>query len=138
MDLPTEERRRQLIMVTAYIFQAAGLATQIYASPNYFRQEYHTSSLTGAEWVDELLFGHYNRIWTELGLRAHVFLALVEELQVIGGIRPSQNGVGVNEQVAIFLYMCVTGLSVRHVGERFQRSNETISRYVFTIIQCCD
>ncbi|KAJ3738765.1 hypothetical protein EV360DRAFT_21138, partial [Lentinula raphanica] len=24
---------------------------------------------------------------------------------------------------------CVTGLSVRHLGERFQRSNETISRY---------
>jgi hypothetical protein len=26
--------------------------------------------------------------------------------------------------------MCVTGLSVHHVGERFQRSNETISKYV--------
>ncbi|KIJ63750.1 hypothetical protein HYDPIDRAFT_54704, partial [Hydnomerulius pinastri MD-312] len=24
---------------------------------------------------------------------------------------------------------CVTGLSFRHVGERFQRSNDTISRY---------
>ncbi|KAF9526835.1 hypothetical protein CPB83DRAFT_738929, partial [Crepidotus variabilis] len=25
--------------------------------------------------------------------------------------------------------MCVTGLSVQHVGEQFQRSNETISHY---------
>ncbi|KAF9235881.1 hypothetical protein BU15DRAFT_27613, partial [Melanogaster broomeanus] len=25
--------------------------------------------------------------------------------------------------------MSVTGLTIRHVGERFQRSNETISRY---------
>ncbi|KAI0706335.1 hypothetical protein C8Q76DRAFT_591549, partial [Earliella scabrosa] len=25
--------------------------------------------------------------------------------------------------------MCVTGLSVRHVGERFQRSNDTIAKY---------
>ncbi|KAF8877641.1 hypothetical protein BD779DRAFT_1391979, partial [Infundibulicybe gibba] len=24
---------------------------------------------------------------------------------------------------------CVTGLSIRHVGERFQHSNETISKY---------
>ncbi|KAE9408351.1 hypothetical protein BT96DRAFT_755271, partial [Gymnopus androsaceus JB14] len=24
---------------------------------------------------------------------------------------------------------CVTGLSVRHVGERFQRSNDTIAKY---------
>jgi hypothetical protein len=34
------------------------------------------------------------------------------------------------EQLAIFLYACVTGLSVRHLGERFQRSNDTISKYV--------
>ncbi|KAK0440669.1 uncharacterized protein EV420DRAFT_1249896, partial [Desarmillaria tabescens] len=38
------------------------------------------------------------------------------------------------EQVAIFLYMCVTGLSVRHVGERFQRSNETIAKYFKLIV----
>ncbi|KAJ7081525.1 hypothetical protein C8R44DRAFT_527075, partial [Mycena epipterygia] len=37
--------------------------------------------------------------------------------------------VTLEEQVAIFLYTCVTGLSIRHVGERFQRSNETISKY---------
>ncbi|KAJ7050996.1 hypothetical protein C8F01DRAFT_939060, partial [Mycena amicta] len=37
--------------------------------------------------------------------------------------------VSLEEKLAIFLYTCVTGLSVRHVGERFQRSNETISRY---------
>ncbi|KAK0235161.1 hypothetical protein EDD85DRAFT_741641, partial [Armillaria nabsnona] len=30
--------------------------------------------------------------------------------------------------------MCVTGLSVHHVGERFQHSNETISRYFKTIL----
>ncbi|KAJ3727452.1 hypothetical protein C8R42DRAFT_550407, partial [Lentinula raphanica] len=29
---------------------------------------------------------------------------------------------------------CVTGLSVRHVGERFQRSNETISKYFREIL----
>ncbi|KAJ6457748.1 hypothetical protein C8R47DRAFT_920300, partial [Mycena vitilis] len=29
---------------------------------------------------------------------------------------------------------CVTGLSIRHVGERFQRSNETISKYFRRIL----
>ncbi|TFK16779.1 hypothetical protein FA15DRAFT_606434, partial [Coprinopsis marcescibilis] len=44
--------------------------------------------------------------------------------------------VSVKEQAAIFLYMCVTGLSVWHVGERFQRSNETVSRQVlFPFVQ---
>jgi hypothetical protein len=32
------------------------------------------------------------------------------------------------EQLAIFLYTSVTGLSIRHVGERFQRANGTISK----------
>ncbi|KAH7903665.1 hypothetical protein BJ138DRAFT_971427, partial [Hygrophoropsis aurantiaca] len=33
------------------------------------------------------------------------------------------------EQLAIFLYTCVTGLSTRHVGERFQHSSSTIAKY---------
>ncbi|KAF8585089.1 hypothetical protein K439DRAFT_1344279, partial [Ramaria rubella] len=37
------------------------------------------------------------------------------------------------EQLAIFLYTCVMGLSVGHVGECFQWSNNTISKY-FTLI----
>ena len=36
----------------------------------------------------------------------------------------------VEEQLAIFLYTSVTGLSLRHVSERFQRANETTSWYV--------
>ncbi|KAF8164400.1 hypothetical protein BJ912DRAFT_801121, partial [Pholiota molesta] len=29
---------------------------------------------------------------------------------------------------------CVTGLSIRHVGERFQRSNETVSKYFRAVL----
>ncbi|KIK73911.1 hypothetical protein PAXRUDRAFT_89205, partial [Paxillus rubicundulus Ve08.2h10] len=35
----------------------------------------------------------------------------------------------VEEQLGIFMYTCVTGLSSRHVGERFQRSPDTVMRY---------
>ena len=38
--------------------------------------------------------------------------------------------VSLEEQLAIFLYTSVTGLTTRHVGERFQRSNATISKWV--------
>ncbi|KAF9219217.1 hypothetical protein BS17DRAFT_718269 [Gyrodon lividus] len=34
----------------------------------------------------------------------------------------SCNGVSVQEQLGIFLYTCVTGLTSCHVGERFQCS----------------
>jgi len=34
----------------------------------------------------------------------------------------------------LFFYMCVTGLTTRHVGEHFQRLNDTISWYVEFLI----
>ena len=120
-------RREQLIIAAAYLINVVGVATQLYASPLYWKQSYHTSKLSGAEWVKELINGHHDRIWTELGMRVHVFLAFVHELRVVCGLEDSWY-IGLDEQAAIFLYMCVTGLSIRHVGERFQCSNETISK----------
>ncbi|THV04200.1 hypothetical protein K435DRAFT_577361, partial [Dendrothele bispora CBS 962.96] len=43
-------------------------------------------------------------------------------------------GITLEEKVAIFLYASVTGLNIRHTGERFQRSNETISKYFCRIL----
>ena len=85
------------------------------------------SLLTGEEWVWELICGHPNWIYTELGVHLYVFVMLVIELRGMG-YGDSRNGITLEEQLAIFLYMCVTGLSVRHTGEHFQRSNETIAR----------
>jgi hypothetical protein len=90
------------------------------------REPYHTSALTGEEWVVELLSGHPERIHCELGVHLHVFDALVSELRDLG--HGNSRHVSLEEQLAIFLYSCVTGLTIRHVGERFQRSNDTISR----------
>ena len=120
-------RRRILAAVAAFIVQLIGIAAVLYANPHYWKQDYHTSALTGEAWVNELIYGHPNRIWTELGMRVHVFLALVAELW-LHGLTDSRD-VSLEEQVAIFLYTCVTGLSIWHVGERFQHSNETISKY---------
>jgi hypothetical protein len=86
---------------------------------------YHTSALTGEAWVKELLTGHPMRIVTELGVSHSVFAALIENMKNMG-LRNSK-GVSLEEQLSIFLYASVTGLSVRHLGERFQRSNDTIS-----------
>ena len=90
------------------------------------KQGYHTSALSGADWVRELLDGHPERIRNELGVHKHVFHALVDELK-LAGLKNSKY-VFLEEQAAIFLYTCVTGLSLRHVGERFQHSGETISK----------
>ena len=42
------------------------IAMQLYSSPLYWKQPYHTSKLSGEEWVNELINGHYDRIWHEL------------------------------------------------------------------------
>jgi hypothetical protein len=89
-------------------------------------QPYHTSILNGEGWVVELLNGHPNHICCELGVSHHVFTKLVYKLQELG--YGNSKYVSLEEQLAIFLYMLVTGLTVRHVGEHFQWSNKTISR----------
>lgn len=88
---------------------------------------YHTLALTGHAWVLELLTGHPDRIQCELGVRHHVFHLLIDKLRELG--HSDSRYVTLEEQLAIFLYSCVTGLSTHHVGERFQRTTDTISRY---------
>jgi hypothetical protein len=83
MPTLTHAAKRQLIIASAYIINVVGVASSLYSAPWYWKQPYHTSKLTGAEWVKELINGHYDRIWTELGVRVHVFLALEHELRVV-------------------------------------------------------
>ncbi|KIK52103.1 hypothetical protein GYMLUDRAFT_180466, partial [Collybiopsis luxurians FD-317 M1] len=65
-----------------------------------------------------------------LGVQLPVFVNLIITLWGMG--YGDSKHVKLEEQLAIFLYgsESVTGLSVCHLGEHFQRSNETISKYV--------
>jgi hypothetical protein len=112
-------------LMSIYLLMKAAQAVVEYATPLYFKIPYHTSALSGEAWVLELLNGHLKRIRCELAVHKHVFNSLIEELSTIG-LKPSRN-VTSEEKLSIFLYKSVTGLSVEHVGERFQRSNDTIS-----------
>ena len=73
----------------------------------------------------ELLAGHPDWIRCELGVSHEVFAELISALREMG--YGNSKYVSLEEQLAIFLYASVTGLTIRHLGERFQRSNETIS-----------
>lgn len=90
-------------------------------------EPYHTSILSGQGWVDELLSGHPDHICCKLEVRREVFIELIAVLHSFGF--GDSKYVQLEEQLAIFLYMCVTGLTIRHTGECFQRSNETILKY---------
>src|SRR5882672_1244621 len=61
-------------------------------------------------------------------MEKHVFRQLVRKLFTLTNASHTCH-VDLEEQVAIFLYIIVTNLSNRKVGERFQRSGNTISKY---------
>lgn len=123
-DSVTEE---EIDYLSSYLFMKTAEAVVECNVQYYDKTPYHTSALSGEAWVRELLNGHPKRIRCELGVHKHVFQALINELSTIG-LKSSRN-ITREEKLSIFLYKCVTGLSVPHVGERFQRSNDTISRY---------
>jgi hypothetical protein len=117
-----------MMQAAATAAMAAALAAITYAESLYNKTPYHDSALSGAAWVCELLNGHPKRIRKELGVHKHVFAALILSLQNAGHTR--SKFVTLEEQLAIFLYTCVTGLSLSHVCERFQRSIGTTSKSV--------
>ena len=77
----------------------------------------HTSALSGHAWVMELLDGHPDHIKNELEMRKHVFHALIATLRA-SRLQDSHH-LSLNEKVAIFLYMSVTGMHICNVGECF-------------------
>jgi len=132
--MPSDKDRaileQQVVLATTYFLHLIGIAAVLYQTPQYWSQSYHDSALSGAAWVNELIHGHPDRIFCQLGMRLHVFMSFCANLQLLGGLTTSHHGVTVEEQAAIFLYTFVTGLSIRHIGERFQCANETISTWV--------
>ena len=90
-------------------------AIEYYTTTFYKKVEYHTSALMGHAWVLELLTGHPERICCELGVRHHVFYALLDHLCAMGHSDAFE--VMLEEQLAIFLYACITGLTIYIEGD---------------------
>jgi hypothetical protein len=97
---------------------------------NSIHLPYHTLNLTGMQWVKELLCGNPQHIEDNLGLHKCCFCRLVTALEIKSGLHLLQKGVTTNEQVAIFLYIVNTSLTMRSVGERVQHSMDMIHKYV--------
>ena len=121
-----EHQQRLFVLLTIIIAHITYYYELLFLSRRE-RIPYHTSILTGEGWMLELLNGHPDRIKTSLGVSHDVFDGLTQVL-VENGFKKSRRGLLVEEQLGIFLHTCVTGLSMRHVGERFQHSPTTISK----------
>jgi len=121
-------RRRQVLITTIIAVTGAIGTIHSYHERQYNPEPYHTSTLSGEEWVKELHKGHPECMRNNLGVGRRVFKKLKSELRKEGNLKPCRH-VGISEMLVTFLYQAVTNLSVRKVAERFQQSLETISWY---------
>jgi hypothetical protein len=130
MDYDAEESDRRYLACIMHIamhamrtvitvLNATTTVLKAYSNTYYDKEPYHTSALLGTAWVTELLTGHPECIRCKLGVHKHIFYVLINLLQQ-AGCRDSRHEL-LEEQLAIFLYVSVMGLSIHHLGERFQR-----------------
>jgi hypothetical protein len=73
------QRQLLLIQILGTFVNTIIAALILFAAPLYDKEAYHTSALSGADWVLELLEGHPGRC--ELGVSKEVFWFLVAYLQ---------------------------------------------------------
>jgi hypothetical protein len=100
-----------------------------YAHNHLFPEPYNTSILSGPEFMTYLLnSSHPDKMPTVLGASAHVFYKLLDMLISYGGLSDSRE-VDAIEKLGIFLWLGRYNASIREIGERFQRSPDTIHRY---------
>ena len=105
------------IMAT-FVTVVSAILTLLQVNVSKDPEPYHTSILSGQGWVNELLVGHPACIHGELGVSQEVSLEMIMMLHNFG--YGSSKYVQIKEQLAIFLYMSVTGLTIHHTGECFQ------------------
>ena len=56
----------------------------------YNQEAYHTSILSGEQWVEDMAAGHQDKLKDNFGINKHVFCQLRKELVEKGGLRARQ------------------------------------------------
>lgn len=88
----------------------------------------HTSILTGARRVNEILNGHEDLCKRHFRMETDIFQALVHKLRENDRLVDGRD-VSVEEQVAIFLYALSKNATNDTLADWFQHSGQTISYY---------
>jgi hypothetical protein len=95
---------------------------------NYMHKESCMVSYnTRMRWLNEVLRGHWKRCVNMFRMDSTTLLSLCNDLETHHDLKPSRI-MSVIEKVAMFLFTIAVGASNREVQERFQHSDETVSR----------
>jgi hypothetical protein len=71
-----------MMLITCIVVQVSTLYHSLFGTPQK-KIPYHTSALTGQAWVLELMTGHPDRIWHNLGMNLEVFEELLQVLRCL-------------------------------------------------------
>lgn len=111
----------------------AWLATVAVDMSMHTKEPIRDSSLSGAQWIREVLHGHSDRVYEAFRMERHVFLNLCGLMKEKGWLEDTRY-IGVDEQIGIFLSMICHKNSNRDLCERFQHSRQTISKYFTKVL----
>jgi hypothetical protein len=116
---------------------AAVLGAVEVMKPRLFPEPYHTSIRTGHISIQELLGGHPDHMRRNMGMHKHAFRKLAHTLTAKTGLRDTKHAT-LGESLGIFLHMIFTNNTTEEEHEWFQRSPNTIHRYVAEEFVDCD
>ena len=119
-----QTRLRQAVLSAAAV--TARSATHVLAG-RYVKEPKSTSEQTGPAFLKMLKQGHPSSFRDAYGLNKHVFRRLLHELHLRNVIADGKH-IKTDEQLAIFLYICTSGLSIRKAALNLQRSIDSISK----------
>jgi hypothetical protein len=103
------------------------------SSQSSSKKPMHTSKLSGACRVNEILSGHESLSKRNFRMEVSVFHALVTKLRE-KQLLVDTRAVSVEEQVGIFLYALAKNASNETLQDVFQHSGETISRHFGVVL----
>ena len=105
------------------------LVPALYASLYEEKHPVHTSSLSGASKVKEILEGHESWSRVEFRMEPEIFKSIVDYLRRENLLKGTSR-VAVEEQLAMFMYMISHNASNQDLQKYFQHSAETIHRKI--------
>ena len=135
MDIERRKRRKKIHLVQLLFssYSTSSLAAAYYYKYMY-KQPCMTSPQTGEVWMNEILNGNPIRCVNAFRMHPTVFNNLCGELESKYGLKSSDK-MSIVEKLGVFIYILAVGVSNRDVGERFQRSGETISRAFHEVLE---
>ena len=120
-----------LMSATATVSSAAGA---ILAYREHFnKMAKNTSSLSGQDWIDDLLTRHDEQFYNEFRLQKHIFKSLLSVLSRDASLHGTQH-VSAAVHLFIFIQYACGSLSNWALQEQFQQSGDTIMKQVYLLI----